>query len=384
MKPIKVVDLVEALVVSGPAKNTLRFAVDCRDRVDLSVVTFIRAARESLTQALTNEFVSVARGLDIAVNIVRETGPFDVSVLSELRRVLERQSADIVQTHGIKSHFLVSLLPKRNFRWIAFHHGYTSEDLKMQFYRQFDRWSLKRCDLVVTVCEEFAKRLVSRGVHRDRIFVVPNSVKTDGNHSDVKSREEANHRWKKSPGEWVVLAVGRLSSEKGHRYLIDAVSKMMRKSPRLKVQLLIAGKGPADNKLRQQVNKRGLNQSVRLVGHCPEVSEMFSIADLFVLPSLSEGSPNALLESMAARVPIVATSVGGVPEHVSDGESAILVPPADSESLADAMTELLCNRARAARLASVAFDKARSTFSEAKYDERIFKIYDRLMGNQFG
>jgi glycosyltransferase involved in cell wall biosynthesis len=85
---------------------------------------------------------------------------------------------------------------------------------------------------------------------------------------------------------------------------------------------------------------------------------------------------------MAARVPIVATNVGGVPEHVSDGESAILVPPKDSESLADAMTQLLFDRSRAAQLASAAFEKARLTFSSAKYDERVLNVYARLVGNQ--
>lgn len=384
VKRIKVVDLVEALVVSGPAKNTLRFAVDRRERVELSIVTFIRSAAGNFEAASQNEFVSVARDLGIRVEMVRESGPFDLSVLGKLRRIVESQNVDIVQTHGIKSHFLVSLFPRRNFRWIAYHHGYTSENLKMQFYRQFDRWSLKRSDLVVTVCDEFAKGLARQGVSRERVFVVHNSVKTDRNHCETKSRDEVNQRWKKSPDEMVVLAVGRLSTEKGHRYLIDAVSQMVRKKPDLKMQVLIAGMGPADSELKEQVSKNGLHERVKLVGHCPDVSEIFSIADLFVLPSLSEGSPNVLLESMAAKVPIVATNVGGVPEHVSHGETAILVPPADSESLANAMTELLSNRARAARLASAAFDKARLMFSAAKYDERILNIYARLVGNQFG
>jgi glycosyltransferase involved in cell wall biosynthesis len=381
VKRIKILDFLEALVVSGPAKNTLRFAVDCRDRVEISIATFIRNTETNFTDGSPNEFVSVARSLNIPVDIVREKGPFDVSVLGQLREVIERQNADIVQTHGIKSHLLVSLLPKR-FRWIAFHHGYTSENFKMRMYHQFDRWSLRRPDLVVTVCEEFAKRLVRRGVRRERIVVVPNSVKTDGN--GFKSVNGTSQRWKKTPGEWTVLAVGRLSAEKGHRYLIDAVSRIVQQSPDLKMQVLIAGKGPADSQLREQVSKSGLNQRVQLVGYWPDVSEMFSIADLFVLPSLSEGSPNVLLESMAAKVPIVATNVGGVPEHVSDGETAILVPPADSASLAAAMTELLSDRTRAARLASAAFDKARLMFSSAKYDERILNVYSRLIGNQFG
>ncbi len=86
-----------------------------------------------------------------------------------------------------------------------------------------------------------------------------------------------------------------------------------------------------------------------------------------------------LLESMAACVPIVATNVGGVPELVSDGESAILVPPADGELLGKSMLELLVNRSRATQLARVAFDKARFIFNATRYDERILAIYDGLI-----
>jgi glycosyltransferase involved in cell wall biosynthesis len=373
---IKVVALVEARVMTGPAKNILRFAVDCRDRVDLTIVTFVRGLHKNLNNVSTNQFVLAARSLDIPIEIVRETGPFDLTVLGGLRRIFERYNPDIVQTHAIKSHFLVSLLSRRNFRWIAFHHGYTSEDLKVQFYRQFDRWSLRRCDLVVTVCTEFSNRVASQGVRQDRIFVVPNSVKTDVDYFDVKLSEETRQKWNVSRDERIVLSVGRLSPEKGHNYLIDAVSTIVSTSPRLMLKVLIAGSGPSERKLKEQVNKKGLHQRVKLIGHCSDIKELFSIADLFVLPSLSEGSPNVLLESMAARVPIVATNVGGVPELVKDGESAILIPPADSESLKKAIIELLMNRPRAIQLASVAFEKARLIFSTPKHDERLLSIYD--------
>ena len=82
---------------------------------------------------------------------------------------------------------------------------------------------------------------------------------------------------------------------------------------------------------------------------------------------------------MAARVPIVATKVGGVPELVKDGESAILIPPADSESLKKAIIELLTNRSRALQLASVAFDNARTIFSPSKHDEHLLSIYDSVI-----
>ena len=379
MNRIKVVALVEGRVVTGPAKNILRFAADCRDRVDLTIVTFLRTSGKNASEVSKNQLVSAARSLNIPIEIVQETGPFDLTVLGALRRIFERHKANIVETHGTKSHFLVSLLRGRDFSWIAFHHGYTMEDLKVRFYNQFDRWSLRFCDSVVTVCAEFATMLEGRGVRRDRISVVHNSVKTDVDRSHANLSEETHRQWNVSHDERIVISVGRLSPEKGHSYLIDAVSTIVSTSPELKLKVLIAGGGPSEKKLKEQVSDKGLNQSVKLIGHCSDLDGLFSIADLFVLPSLSEGSPNVLLESMAARVPIVATKVGGVTELVKNGESAILVPPGDSESLKTAILELLMNRSRAIQLASVAFENARLLFNASRRDELLLSIYSRVM-----
>jgi glycosyltransferase involved in cell wall biosynthesis len=179
-----------------------------------------------------------------------------------------------------------------------------------------------------------------------------------------------------------VLSIGRLSTEKGFRYLIDATSRVVRALPQVKFHLLITGDGPALTTLKEQAHSAGLNQRITFTGYCSDTMGLYSIASLFVLPSLSEGSPNVLLESMAARVPIVATNVGGVPEILDNGESAILVSPADSESLANAMIELILNQPRAIQLADTAFEKLKSAFSTTRYDERLLNIYDNLKANQ--
>lgn len=378
MSRTKVIALVEARVVTGPAKNVLRFAEECRNRVDLTIVTFLRTSQNSSPAAPDNAFVAEVRRLNLPLEIIWETGPFDLSVLTSLRQICERSKADIVQTHAVKSHFLVSLLRKRTFRWIAFHHGYTSEDLKALAYNLCDRWSLRACDCVVTVCGEFACRLAQRGSRQDRIFVVPNSVKPDFLYPNPALSQETRQRLSVSEDDLVILAVGRLSPEKGHRYLIDAVAKIISWAPQIKLSVLIAGEGPIEEKLKTQIVKRGLEKRIRLIGQCSDVRQLFSIADLFVLPSVSEGSPNALLESMAAGVPIVATNVGGVPEIVNDGESAILVPPANVDLLAKSMLALLEDRPLAKQFAGAAFDKACRTFNPSRYDERILSIYDKL------
>jgi glycosyltransferase involved in cell wall biosynthesis len=221
--------------------------------------------------------------------------------------------------------------------------------------------------------------LEGRGVRRERISVLHNSVNTDVHRSHTKLSEAARHQWGLLRDERIVVSAGRLSPEKGHTYLIDAVSTIVSTSPELKIKVLIAGSGPCGKNLKEQISEKGLQQRVKLIGHCSDLDALFSVADLFVLPSLSEGSPNVLLESMAARVPIVATKVGGVTELVKNGESAILVPPGDSESLKTAILELLMNRSRAIQLASVAFENARLLFNVSRRDELLLSIYSRVM-----
>ena len=376
MARIKVIALIEARDVTGPAKNVLRFAVDQRDRVGLTAVTFRRRRGESRGE---NGFVSTAQRLAISVESVAERGPFDLSVLPKLREIFDKLRPDVVQTHSVKSHFLVSLLSKREFRWIAFHHGYTGENFKAHIYRQFDRWSLRQCDFIATVCQAFAGRMPMRQIQQGRVFVVPNAVKADSFQKDRTLSEATKKQLNIAPESQVVLSIGRLSPEKGHRYLIEAAWKALSARPDIKFDVLIAGRGLSEKKLKGEIARRVPGGNIRLIGHWSDVKPLFSIADVFVLPSLSEGSPNVLLESMAAGVPIAATNVGGIPDLVKHEESALLVPPKNSERLCDAMLELLGNRSRAAQMAGAAFERVNSLFSSARYDERMLNIYDIAM-----
>jgi glycosyltransferase involved in cell wall biosynthesis len=382
----RVVAVVEARVVSGPAKNILGFAARNRNRVDFTVVTFLRTNGDTTQGVANNQFVVTARELGLTVELVPETGAFDRSVIAALRQICDRHSADILQTHGVKSHFVARLLDGARPAWVAFHHGYTSEDFKMRLYNQCDRWSLRSSDLLVTVCHDFARQLESRGADRGQIIVIPNSISQDymGFNVDATSAAETRRQLAISPNEKVVLAIGRLSPEKGHRHLIDAVARIVSLAPGSTIRVLIAGAGPCGTKVQEQIDELGLAKRISILGYCADVRPLFSIADLFVLPSLSEGSPNVLLESMAARVPIVASNVGGIPELVSHAESALLVAPADANALAKAIDTLLRDGTKAKQLADVAFERARLMFSPGKYDERMLSMYDHVFQRKTG
>jgi glycosyltransferase involved in cell wall biosynthesis len=151
------------------------------------------------------------------------------------------------------------------------------------------------------------------------------------------------------------LIVGRLSREKDHFSLLRAFGQLAGAhggEGAANAHLLIVGEGPERARIEAAIQHLGLRGLVTLTGQVPSAEPYYGIADLAVLSSLSEGSPNALLEAMSARVPVAATAVGGIPEIVSDRESALLVPPRNPEALCQAMRELLANEALARGLAA--------------------------------
>src|SRR5262249_31791765 len=147
--------------------------------------------------------------------------------------------------------------------------------------------------------------------------------------------EQVRARYGVRAGEIVVLSIGRFSREKGHIELVGAASEMTRARPDLRFHFLLAGDGAERQRVSNAAGSLGC--PFTFAGHVPDVMPLLGAADVFVLPSYSEGSPNVLLEAMAAGVPIVSSNVGGVPETVENERSALLVPPRDPRALAAAI-----------------------------------------------
>jgi glycosyltransferase involved in cell wall biosynthesis len=376
VNPLRVLALVEAITVTGPAKNLIRFCEMAQDNpaagLSISIAAF---HRRSPAGPESNAFLDAVRAAGIELDVIPERGRFDSSVLQVLREIIARRRPDIIQTHAPKSHFLVRWAGfQRGRGWIVFHHGDTAEDLKMRLYTQLDRWSLRAADRSVTVCEPFADLLVGRGVRRERIQIVPNAMAA----GPLVAEEDvtALRRRLELPADArVILSVGRLSTEKGHGDLLAAVRLLLRDRPQLTIRLILVGDGIERPALERAAAAPDLASSVIFAGHCSNVWPYYSLADVFALPSHSEGSPNVLLEAMAAGVPIVASKVGGVPETVEDGSSALLVPASEPAALASALARVLEDPALAARLASSASERLVRRFSpEARY-RALLEVY---------
>jgi glycosyltransferase involved in cell wall biosynthesis len=337
---LRVLAIIEATTVTGPAKNLLEFCQTVRDRDDIkiTVATFDRNRGPT-------DFTAAAEEAGVAVTLIPERSATDMRVIEKLRDLVNQGEADILQTHAVKSHFLVYLsrVWKRR-RWVAFHHGYTTTDVKDRLYSQLDRVSLRAASRVFTVSRAFENQLVERGVAASRIEVVHNAVNLQWA-DQVRALDKVAVRDQLGIGrdEKVLLAIGRMSIEKRHIDLIEAYHQLRRDGAA--VRLILVGDGPE----RARLEATG-GQGVTFSGQIQSTASYYAAADVMVLPSLTEGSPNVLLEAMAAGVPVVATRVGGIPEIATDGESALLVPPRDPAALARAIGELLEDSDKRARL----------------------------------
>lgn len=398
--PIRLLALMEATTVTGPAKLLIEFCQQARalgvaesgtPRVEASIVTFHRTHKAEPTNAARvdgasrwetdapNRFVEAAREAGVVVDVIEERFRFDPGVLGQLRRVFERRDPDVVETHMIKSHLLVKLSGAARQRpWVAFHHGYTTTDLKMRLYNRLNRLTLPSATRVATVCGPFARQLERAGVRPERIFVRHSSVAT-APRAAVSEARKLKARLGVSEDERVILSVGRLSREKGHVDLVRALVRLAEFHPALRFKAVIVGDGPERERVEAEAASSGLGERLVFAGHADDVRPFYAAADVLALPSHSEGSPLVLLEAMAAGVPVVATNVGGVPEVATDGETALLVAVRDTQAFAAALGRVLNDAELARALAASALARVAADFSPEARARALVEFYSGLV-----
>ena len=355
--PVRILIVLENPSIDGAAKPMLEFAAQAASRssgepgnghaLDISFAVFTRRA-PPLDNALTRS----ARASGASIYQINERHALDLRVIAQLSQAVRRSKADIIVTNGAKTHVVMRIvgLRRSSGRWVAFHHGNTATSRKFLVYQRIALWSIRRADRVLTPCAAFAIQLERDGVSANRIRVQPMPVRP---FPPVPAgiAEQLRRQLELQEKTLVIVSVGRLSKEKGQADLIRAFARLRDQAALPSICLVIVGDGPELSRLEQLSRSLGVSQMIRFAGFQPNVSHYLSIADVFALPSHSEGCPNALLEAMAAGVPVVATSVGGVPDIAQNEGNALVVESEDIGGMATAMSRLLTDKALGARLA---------------------------------
>jgi len=230
-------------------------------------------------------------------------------------------------------------------------------------------------DRIITVSDRVRTMLIKKqGVPGNKVVTIYNGVETDKFNKSIDV-----NLIKKSLGisdkQIIVTIVARLDPIKGHKYFLEAASKLIKQNKNM--HFLIVG---ADNNngylkdLKMLVDNMGINNDVTFTGGRSDIPEILAVSDILVLSSLSEGFSNTILEYMAAGKPVVATDVGGNREVILNGETGILVSPADSEGLVKAICELINDK----QLSKMMGIKARKRIEDCFTTERMIKQIEEL------
>ncbi|MCJ7837938.1 MAG: glycosyltransferase family 4 protein [Burkholderiales bacterium] len=224
---------------------------------------------------------------------------------------------------------------------------------------------------IVTTGERLREQLIRENHFRpESIVSVPTGI--DLARYAPADREQAKSRLGLEPGQPCIGIVATLRSWKGHRYLVEAFAGLKQKEARL----LIVGDGPGRENLREQVARLGLEARVLMPGNQAEVTPWLQALDVFALPSYAnEGVPQALMQAMAAGVPVISTPVGSIDELVRHEDTGLMVPPQDIDALRAAIERLLGDPALGARLAAAASAWVRERYSRERMLDSMEAVF---------
>lgn len=288
--------------------------------------------------------------------------------LIETLNIIRKLGIHVIHSHGYRSDiigFLASRLARVPI--VSTVHGWTPVTRRVSRYERIDRLLLRHFDHVICVSRPLYDNLKGT-VSANRLTMLPNAVTIKQMNSDsFKNREKVGR---------TILFAGRLSKEKGVDVLLNAYAQYNAEGGA--ARLIILGDGPLRGEYAQLVSKLGIDRNVTFLGHRNDVFSYYCQADVFVLPSRSEGLPMALLEAMAFGIPVVATNVGGIPDVVCDGISGKLVPPDVPEALTAAFHCLFGNYEAAILMGSHGKNKICRDFSAEPWARKIENIYQNV------
>jgi glycosyltransferase involved in cell wall biosynthesis len=291
------------------------------------------------------------------------------------RRLLASERPDVVQADGGAGFGYAALAPKGAAPLVLHPHGmeeFKAPRLKRTAYlplRSAVRFAARRAARVLAP-DAAMKEEVERylGVESERLEVLPNALDLE----EIDRKAAPIDVGAKEP---VLLSVGRLESNKGFVTLVRALARV-----RAGFLWILVGEGPERGKIETEIARSGLGAKARLVGRVSEAElhALYDRADLFVHPTLYEGSSMVTLEAMAHRKPVVASRTGGIPDKVVSGESGLLVPPGDEDALAFAVRDALSSKERLVRWGAKGRATVEERFSWARRVKDVVRLYERL------
>ncbi|MCL5104503.1 MAG: glycosyltransferase family 4 protein [Armatimonadetes bacterium] len=313
-------------------------------------------------------FVEYAKSLDLNPITWKTHGKLDPITIVKLAGLIKRDRIDVTHTHLSTASLLGALAAKlAGIPSVAHVHGLNSAAC------------FKRSSLVIAVSKAVKRHLCAQGLPENRVRVVHNGVDMDKFFpmpiDDVKREQGFD------PETPIFGVFGRLSSEKGQRVAIEAFALLLKDAPT--ARLILTGDGNDRPALEDLVRSLGIEARVRFVGFVPDIRGLIAACDAVIVPSLKEGFGLVAVNAMAMERPVVATTVGGLPEIVLDSETGFLNPPNDPKSIARSLMLLVQDKPLSERMGRQGRIRARECFEiKARIGEVLALLKEAAESNQ--
>jgi glycosyltransferase involved in cell wall biosynthesis len=296
--------------------------------------------------------------------------PFEVARLAVWLLV---HRVDIVNTHSSNDGWLAGIASRLAVRPTLIRSRHIEVDYPNSFW---SRLAFTMPRHVITTSQRIADRLVwDLEIPPERLSCIATGV--DLKRFDPALNSTLRQELGIAPDVALVGMISVLRSWKGHNTFLDAAARLLRESSR-PVRFLIAGDGPGFDVLAEKVAQEPWNEKVLLLGHRTDVPNILAALDVLVLPSYAhEGIPQIVLQTQAMARPVVATTIGGIPEVVEDGVTGLLVPPRDEAALAEKITSVLADPELAARLGMAGRNSIEEKYNLDAMGERLLALYER-------
>jgi glycosyltransferase involved in cell wall biosynthesis len=307
--------------------------------------------------------------------------PFNVLAYLEFKRIVEKIKPDILHAHNWRATTFALWLKSSLRIPVVVHEHIVSPHIP--FVQQLaDRALNHRVDRVLAVSEAVASSCRHiRHFPREQIEILVNGIPLGSGTSYTEEQAAAVKLELGIEPEFEVIGfVGRLGEQKGPFYLIEAFSILLRNCPR-KAFLVMIGDGPLVDQSKELSQKLGIEERVSFLGYRRDVSRLQAAFTLQVMPSLWEGLGLVALEAMAAGIPLVASNIPGPDEFLRNDVNSVLVPPKDTEALAEALGSLLMDPQRRERFVKAAHESVRSYDIDLNV-AKMLDVYTALLGHK--
>jgi glycosyltransferase involved in cell wall biosynthesis len=345
-----------------------------------------------VSERARHPFADELEGSGVVVAPVVVKGRAYLKERGEVRAIARRMDVRIIHTHGYRADVVDSGVwggwgggwgsgggararaETGGIRRVTTVHGFTGGGWRNRLYETLQRQAFRRMDAVVAVSEPLESALVGWGTAREHVHLIPNAYEASGT---VLDRAAARVALGLPMDVQIVGWVGRLSREKGLDVLLSALA-LLRDRP---VTVAVIGTGREQAALQALARQLGVTESIRWLGLVPGAGRFYRAFDIFVLSSRTEGTPIALFEAMDARVPVIATAVGGVPAVVSEKE-ALLIPSEDPVKLAQAVRTTLDAPPVAVARTLAARERLVGAFGVEPWLDRYDRLYAGLANHR--